>query len=210
MKNTPHHRLHVNPSGSQKNQLMAVSFLFIIIAVAAVLLLPAFLESTKPEEEVHIHANFLMVLKGNAKDFSLDSFQSPVSCGIEEKHSDELEVHLHQNNGGVIHVHEKGVTYSDFFASEKITMELSERCLVDENGKNWCNTEKDTWRFFLNGEETPNLPQIVIDDNDSALLLYGYYTPSQINFYQKQIPTDACEYSHTCPTTNPLTEDNCS
>lgn len=203
------HSVHFDKTGNAKNKWLALGILGVLIFFLALNALPAWWQSLQPQPSVHLHANFLMVMNGKEKDFSLDSFQSPVSCGINEP-TEEVQVHLHQNNGGVIHVHEKNITYADFFASEKLGMQLSDHCFWDENGSQWCDTEKDRWKFYVNGVETPNLPDTVIQDEDVVLLLYGYYTPSQIGYYDKKVPHDACEYSHTCPTTNPLTEDNCS
>lgn len=160
---------------------------------------------------VHIHANFLMVISGNQKDFSLSEFQSPVFCGPTINDSrEEANVHLHNNNGGVIHVHAENVTYGDFFAAHELGMELSEHCFADENGSRWCDQANgNRWQYFLNGEPVSDLSLMVVNDLDQALLLYGYYTPKQLDYWMKKMPTDACQFSGKCAITDSFVDAEC-
>lgn len=161
--------------------------------------------------EIHLHANFLMAINGTPKDFSLSEFQSPVNCGTEVEYRAGPQVHLHNNNGGAIHVHSPNVTYGDFFASEMLGMQLSEHCFTDETGAQWCDQANgNKWQFFVNGVAVSNLSNLVVQDLDRVLLLYGYYTPKQLEYWQDQIPTDACQFSGKCPITDPLANVECS
>jgi protein-disulfide isomerase len=109
-------------------------------------------------EAYHIHANFKVYVSGTAVDFSKYNEESP-------------DIHIHDGKGDLLHIHKKGVTLGDFFAS--IKMDLSKNI-----------------KLYVNGKENPQGLLYVPQDVDQILLTDGPIVP---------VSDDACIYSLKCP-----------
>ena len=146
---------------------------------------------TNVPEYVHVHADFLMILDHEQMDFTDDKYQSHRG---EENHR---SIHLHINNGHVIHRHEAGITLGDFFTS--LGYELSDTSVTTDDGTTYETTDSEELLFFVNNVQQPSLVDYVIEDEDKILIYYGDPTDSRIEEYLAAIPDDACLYSGTCP-----------
>ena len=79
-------------------------------------------EQTSSEEQVkvHYHAAFHHYKDGELQDYSDFRYMSVTPCSLEEdhEHTDVLDqVHLHDGNGEVVHVHADGITWRHLFTS---------------------------------------------------------------------------------------------
>ncbi len=87
---------------------------FILINATAI----AYKISTVPENPVHLHANFAVVLNDVPVDFSKPSYMTIQPCGDTVHGASKKDlVHLHDQVGNVVHVHGAGVTWQDLFDS---------------------------------------------------------------------------------------------
>lgn len=98
------------------------------------------LVSSEPQEYVHYHAAFHHYKDGVLQDYSDFSYMSVKPCSLDDDdHEDDPleQVHLHDGNGEVVHVHASGITWRNLFQS--LGVDLSDPVLyingeVVENG----------------------------------------------------------------------------
>ena len=188
---------------------------------AAILLVAARIAITKysTSEPFHEHANFAVFLNGERYNFSkilymssepctADTESKPVPAGNTPEVLHEV-VHLHDQNGGVVHVHRQGITWSDFFTS--LNMKFSKGEFVDDAGKKYHDDAESAFRYFVNGKEVSDITRKDIRDLDSVLITFGprNQAPAVIASELTQIPTDSCQYSGPCPSRGPAPAETC-
>jgi len=142
-------------------------------------------------EAFHIHADFLIMVEGEKIDLSDNKYMS-FAGNILDKN-----VHLHDNNGDVIHFHAPNVTLRSFLKSLNII--LTKDCL-ELDGTKFCNKGDSRLELYVNGDlfEGDSMAYVPADD-DSILLYYGTESETKISEYLGSIKDDACLYSGTCP-----------
>jgi hypothetical protein len=146
---------------------------------------------TQPYEEYHVHADFLIYLNDEKVDLSGDAF---MTTSEQELHDG---AHLHDGNGEVLHLHQAGVTFSEFLASLGIT--LSNDCLTID-GEEYCTDDQRQLGLYVNYEPYPgDITAYEPLDDDSILLYFGEYDETKITAYMNEVKDDACYYSGTCP-----------
>lgn len=143
------------------------------------------------DSEVHVHADFLMILNDEPFDLTQDKYQSKVG---DIKHAD---IHLHDNQGNIIHRHAEGVTFGDFLRS--IGFLFTEECLTLDTGEKYCAADDKVLTLFVNSEARSPIDDYVIEDNDRVLLYFGEKESPDIAGYLGSITDEACIYSGTCP-----------
>ncbi|MBP9700110.1 hypothetical protein KBD71_02405 [Candidatus Woesebacteria bacterium] len=134
---------------------------FILINATAI----AYKISTVPENPVHLHANFAVVLNDVPVDFSKPSYMTIQPCG-DLVHGDSKKdgVHLHDQVGNVVHVHAEGITWNDFF--ESVQFNLGSKILEASPGA--------TPQYFINGEKRePVVISDLIRSKDQLLVYVG-------------------------------------
>ena len=77
---------------------------------------------------------------------------------------------MHDNVNDVIHVHDKRVTYADFF--QNIDWNLSNDFLKTDSGIIQ-NTDEKKWVFMLNGKQVERVDNLLIGNLDKLLISYG-------------------------------------
>ncbi len=136
---------------------------FKILVSAALLKNPI---SQKPEDEdYHIHFDLKVYLNNKAVDLSPPQYQS-----TEDKELDS-DVHVHDGNGKVVHIHKKGITLKRFFDSIKIFLPVGTK-------------------GYVNGKKLENILDYTPEDLDRILI-----GSSNLN----SVSDDACIYSEKCP-----------
>jgi hypothetical protein len=117
----------------------------------------------------HEHAAFLVMLDGNTLDFSQQKYQvkSPY-------------IHVENGVGVLLHKHASQVPVGEFFRS--VGMQVTDNCLLSDDGKSYCSMDGKKLRFFVNGTELP--PQFVnsyiLVENDRFLLYHGEDSTSAV------------------------------
>lgn len=142
-------------------------------------------------DEVHIHADFLVFIHGSPLDFSIEKYQA------EERDDHNSGVHLHNSEGGVIHIHKRGTTLGDFFQS--LDMMLSKECLILETKEQYCNDKNNTLKLYVNGERNEMFDAYEIRDLDRIVLTYGDESEEEIQGQLERVSDIACIYSEKCP-----------
>lgn len=142
-------------------------------------------------EDVHVHADFQMIINDKKIDLTQDKYQSIVG---DIKHAD---IHLHDHQGNIIHRHADGVTFGDFLRS--IGFELTENCLTMDTGEKYCTDENKALTLYVNGVAYSPIDSYIINDADQTLLYYGENNAEKIFEYLGSLTDEACIYSGTCP-----------
>jgi hypothetical protein len=146
--------------------------------LAGVLWLAAIRYMTVRPDETHYHANFAVYINGARLEFKSFTFYEEVAaCSDDYSNNPKARVHMHNNVNDVIHVHDKRVTYGDFFDS--IDWHLGKDFLRTDDALYQTGTEK-ILVFELNGTRVERVDNLVIGDQDK--LLVSYDAPSA-NFH---------------------------
>lgn len=183
----------------------------------------------------HAHADFAVWINGKQLDFSGPEYMSvppatekPSAFIIQQvsAHGDEDDghvipgrqyLHLHDQNGHVIHGHKPGLSFGDFLLSVGFTIGPDRggeyHCLGVPSGQMWCDDFTDAkghpWKFFVNGHAYSGTGSTVLTgvdaarryvfaDNDALLFTYGA-DDAEIQKELGLMTHDACLYSKTCP-----------
>lgn len=128
--------------------------------------------SQAPEEKYHAHFNIKAYINGKAIDFALPTYQPT------EERELNPDIHFHDGNGDVVHIHKKGVTIGELFQS-------------------WGGSVNQ-YNGYVNGRLVEHIRAYEPQDLDRILLTNGRGQ----NVIQKQIdsvPDTACIYSEKCP-----------
>jgi hypothetical protein len=153
------------------------------------------------EGAYHVHADFLMIVKGTKVSLTADDYMS-----VSEKVL-HPGVHLHDNNDTVIHFHARDITLVEFLASLDIT--LTQKCLTVNDETN-CTDDTNILRLYVNNEDrSTDLETYVPQDDDSVLLYYGARDNSEIPAYLDAVTDDACIYTGTCPERGTAPAESC-
>jgi protein-disulfide isomerase len=139
----------------------------------------------------HIHADFKVYVEGKALDFSADKYQS-----VEGQEKDPA-VHLHDNNGNLVHVHEKGVTLGRFFKA--LGMSLTSSCFATDAGQQYCSNSAESLKMFVNGQPNAQFDAYPPQDLDRILVTYGSESGPALQKQIDSVTDTACIYSLKCP-----------
>lgn len=149
-------------------------------------------QSEKPKEPAyHAHADIRMIINNKAFDFTQSKYQS-----TKEKELDAA-VHLHNNNGTVLHLHTKDATLGTFYKS--LGMELDNNCITLDTRLKYCSNGTQTLRLFVNGKEQINAQSYVPQELDRILIAYGAESEEQLNALMRTVTDESCIYSRKCP-----------
>ncbi len=118
----------------------------------------------------HSHAGILVKIFGDTFEFSGPAFQIKSSW-----------IHFEGRDGSTIHKHATGVTLGYLF--DTLSIGLDDQCYVFPDGKSFCTQEDYTLKFFINGEQTSDITDYEITEDDKILILYGAETPEEIDAY---------------------------
>ena len=194
---------------------------FLIGTAALVATTRVVLQQQKAEKTFHEHANFAVFLNGTRFDFAKIQYMNttpctagiPVLVPVAQAHGDVNDlrdaVHLHDQNGGVVHVHRAGITWHNFFETLEMTFEKG--TFTDDTGKKYENNDQNSFRYFVNGKEETDITNREIRDLDSVLITYGRKNRPQTSIQQElgQIPNDACVSSGLCNSRGPAPVETC-
>ena len=178
-----------------QNNKSSYFWIFLALIMGCIL----FFITNQEVEEYHVHADFKVSLNGETLNFSQSKYQS---TGFNTLHP---EVHLHDNNGNVIHHHGENINFSTFFDSLNIS--LSNNCFtIDENS--YCTNETHELSFYINNNQVDTLANYVIDDLDQILILYDKKNIN-ITRYLDLVTDEACIQSALCPERGAPSEGSC-
>ncbi|MDB5182689.1 MAG: hypothetical protein JWO47_473 [Candidatus Saccharibacteria bacterium] len=121
--------------------------------------------------ETHYHANFAVYINGAREEFDGPGFYEEVAaCTSAYDNNVKGRTHMHDNVNDVIHVHDKRVTYQDFF--ENIGWSIGPDYIHTDETM-YANTDTSTVKYMLNGETVERVDNKIISDKDRLLISYG-------------------------------------
>lgn len=130
--------------------------------------------------ETHYHANFGVYINNVREEFKEFTYYEEVAaCTSEYSNNPKGRVHMHDEVNDVIHVHDKRVTYGNFFQNigwsvgDEYISTLDKIYQTDDNNK---------VTYMVNGETVDNIANRVIGNMDKLLVSYG---PTDSNFMQQ-------------------------
>ena len=150
----------------------------------------------KPEI-THYHANFAVYINGKRETFkSFAYYEEIAACSSEYDNNPKGRAHMHDNVNSIIHVHDKRVTWSDFFANLDWTL-----------GKNFLQTDQGMYQqtddrqvyFILNGARVSRVDNKIIGDQDKLLVSFD----TLVADVQPQFDTIQNEAEHFDSTEDP-------
>ncbi|MEM9336834.1 MAG: hypothetical protein AAGA35_03195 [Patescibacteria group bacterium] len=143
------------------------------------------------EDEVHVHSDFVVSIAGETIDLSDDRFMTSSTQTLHP------HIHLHDNNGNIIHRHEHDITLGAFF--ESLGFPLTNDCITTEAGVEYCTNDKQALLLFVNGVVTPSIADYVNQEEDQLLVYYGSPNAPEIPELLEAVSDESCVYSGTCP-----------
>ena len=108
----------------------------------------------------HIHASMLVKIFGDKFDFSTPNYQVTTPW-----------IHFENSDGDTVHRHSTGVELEFMFNSMKIAVD--ENRFVFPDGRQFCNNDDYTLKFYINDKRVADIASYVIQDNDRILISYG-------------------------------------
>jgi hypothetical protein len=135
------------------------------------------------EVETHYHSNFALYIDGKREEFkSFTYYEEIAACTTAFADNPKGRTHLHDDVNDVIHVHDKAVTYADFF--NNINWTLGPSFVSTPDALLESNTE-NSWVYILNGKKMDRVDNLVIGDQDKLLLSYGNTATDYTGQYNK-------------------------
>ena len=108
----------------------------------------------------HIHASMLVKIFGDKFDFASPNYQVTTPW-----------IHFENQDGDTVHRHSTGVELEFMFNSMKIA--LDENCFVFPDGRQFCNNDDYSLKFFVNQQQIKDLRTYVVQEDDRILITYG-------------------------------------
>lgn len=137
----------------------------------------------------HYHANFALYVNGAQDKFDNFTFYEEVaSCSLDMGNDPHHRAHMHQQNNHVIHVHDKAVTWGDFFSN--LSYGLSNKAVTTDAGA-FASGETNKVTFVLNGQAVDGVAGRVIGDKDALLISYGSEDKTELQKRYDAIIKDA-------------------
>jgi hypothetical protein len=121
--------------------------------------------------ETHYHANFAVYINGQREEFMGPGYYEEIAaCTTAFANNPKGRAHMHDNINDVIHVHDKRVTYQDFF--ENIGWSVGSDYIHTDTTL-YANSDSATVKFMLNGKQVDRVDSMIIGDKDRLLVSYG-------------------------------------
>jgi len=116
----------------------------------------------------HAHISTLVRIFGDKFDFSSPAFQIKSSW-----------IHFEGQDGDTIHRHSTGLTLGYLFETLGIT--VNDECFVFPDGRQFCNNDDYSIKFFINHEQVPSIHDYIGNEDDRVLISYGNESPEEID-----------------------------
>lgn len=148
------------------------------------------------DNAVHYHANFSLYINGQKDEFKSFTFYEEVaSCDVHSADNPKVRTHMHDNKPGLVHVHDDGVTWGNFF--ENLGYTLGNNLIKTNNGVYITGDDGNKLTFILNGEQTDSIANKAIGNEDRLLINYGKDNDQTLQNRYKDVPSTAHEANIT-------------
>jgi len=147
----------------------------------------------------HYHANFAVYLNGKREQFKSPTYYQEVSaCTVSGAIQPEQRAHMHDDINSVVHVHDDGVTWGQFF--ENLNWYVGPNFIQTRDGIAYRADGDQKLHVMLNGDDLTGLAAItnqVIGDEDRLLLSFGDMNDATLQKEYKTVPATAHHYDIT-------------
>lgn len=168
------------------------------IALGALVIL-AIRFATYSVHTTHYHANFAVYINGQREQFKGPQFyQEVAACTVHGTIQPAQRAHMHDNINSVIHVHDDGVTWQQFF--NNIGWTLGPNFIQDDQQNMYVEDGTNKLNIVLNGQNLTDLTNIanqVIKDEDRLLISFGAVDDTTLATQYKSVPATAHHYDVT-------------
>ena len=141
--------------------------------------------------DVHNHADIRIFIHNEPYNLNQSKYMSP------KNNAKSPFMHLHDNDGDLIHQHISDGNLGLFF--ESIGLNFTSHCFTLDNGTAYCNDEKNKLRMYINGHENKQYERYIFKDLDRILITYGSADSAQILDQINKVTDKSCIQSGTCP-----------
>lgn len=147
----------------------------------------------------HYHANFAVYINGQREEFKAAHYYEEIAaCTVHGTIQPAQRAHMHDEINSVIHVHDDGVTWEQFF--NNIGWTLGPNFIQDDQQKLYLEDSTNKLNIVLNGQNLTDLTAInnqVIKDEDRLLISYGNIDNTTLTKEYKTVPATAHHYDIT-------------
>jgi hypothetical protein len=180
----------------RKTGLLTSKWAFLVYGLLlATLVLLGIRFATYTEPHTHFHANFAVYINGAKEDFKGPQYYEEVAlCSQHDHLTPKARTHMHNEENGVVHVHDDGVTWGQFF--ENLGWYVGPD-FVRTPGQLYVNSDTNKLHIMLNGQDLTGLSTItneLIHDKDRLLVSYGDVSDDQLASQYKTVLANAGEY----------------
>ncbi len=126
----------------------------------------------------HEHAALIVDLNGTNINFAQPKYMLRSNYIHMENHNGTLD-------GTTLHKHATKVPIGEFLKS--IRMDISNGCFITDENKHFCENKNLKLRYYINGNETKDIMNYVLKDNDRILILYGNQSLNEVNHKMQEL-----------------------
>lgn len=145
--------------------------------------------SSSPAAAYHMHFDLKAYVNGTQVDFSQSKYQESKTNPL------DANIHFHDGNGDVVHVHKNGIALSELFNSLKISFP------GDNSNSNL--------KVYVNGSLNSQGLSYIPLDIDQILVSYGPVNDTNITSQISSVTNNACIYSLKCPSRGTPPPEDC-
>lgn len=132
-----------------------------------------------PAPTYHAYFDLKVYTDGTPIDFSLAKYQESKTNTLDPN------IHFHDGNGTVVHLHKEGIALAELFLSLKISFPL--------------NSLDKSLKVYVNGAVKTEGLNYVPQDLDQILVSFGPTNDTNIQKQLSSVSNDSCIYSLKCP-----------
>ncbi|MBS3055162.1 MAG: hypothetical protein J4452_01585 [Candidatus Aenigmarchaeota archaeon] len=171
--------------------IFPVAALVVLVVVLGMGFMSGWFSNPTTKTEFHEHTNFAVYLNGVQYNFNQSKYM------INSSDRDSSIVHMHDLNGGTIHIEAPEITMGFFLKT--LGMSVNSTCFVLDNGTAYCNSGDKTLKMYVNGVKSNLFDKQPLRDLDKILISFGNDSSQEIQKRLSTIPSDACIHSKKCP-----------
>lgn len=120
----------------------------------------------------HDHAALMINLNGTTLDLAQQKYMVRSNYIHIESYNGTLD-------GTTVHKHASNVPIGEFLKS--LRMDVSDGCFITDNNQRFCDNNEYKLAFYVNGNETNDIMNYVLNDDDRILITYGKQNMTEVN-----------------------------
>lgn len=174
-------------------------FLFTAGLLLGALIILVIRFATYSVHTTHYHANFAVYIHAVREEFEGPQYYEEVAaCTANGPIQPAQRAHMHDSINSVIHVHDDGVTWQQFF--NNIGWTLGPNFIQDDKGNLYLEKGDDKLNIVLNGQNLTDITSIAnqtIKDRDRLLVSFGAIDSKHLQAEYASVPSTAKHYDET-------------